>query len=1047
MAFLAGLVLLAVIIWTLLTPTKDNVPAPLADRPLRIGVNVALEHGDDAIVEATLDAVTAAGLVWVRQRFPWDAIEPEPGIFRWERWDRLVDAARTRGLHLIAVLDGSPAWARPQDPDNPLAPPRDPITFGRFAAAFAARYGDRVDYYQIWDEPNIQPHWSGEIQPADYVALLREGALAVRRADPNAIVLTAALAPTLEEGPWNLSDILFLREMYRAGAAPWFDVVAAQPFGFEEAPDRPPAADRLNFARVMLLRAEMERAGDGEKPIWGVRFGWYALTRPRERSLWGSVSLAEQVAWAEMAVRRAQVEWPWLGALLWAVWQPTGRNEWLTSSESSLTWLNDPLWGFALVGPDGRPRATLSTLTAAARPQNLAWPGRYTMSHPALHWEGSWRHAWGAADVGRSGDTLVIPFYGTRLDVHVQRGRYWALLWAEIDGRPANALPRDAAGRAYLALYDPLGRAEWVTVAYRLPLGEHQAKLIAEGGWGQWALTGFAVVSEPPTPTRWTPVAVLLAVVALSATVRGIQAILSLTWYRGLSSLILRASSAISPLLSTLQASPVTFGALALLILAYAGLPWPWAIAPLLLTGWLILHAPGPGLAAIAFLAPFFYVQKPSGGGWLSHAEALVATALTWLIASSSRRALRILWEKRKYGGTVTLHDFCASTSETTPRDVRESLRVLDSSVLAFVVVGVAAAWIAPDRGVAWLALRRLILAPAGLYLLWRTLPVNHREVEWTAGAWVAAGVVVSLIGLVGYLERSVVMTGELARLRSVYYSPNEAALLLVRIWPLTISIALARRDRWRLLASGAGLVTLLALLLTFSRGAWLLGVPTGALALALLSPFLSTSSLTHGRAPRRMGWLTQWPQRLWITLSVAGAGLVWVSRGGGTALRPEVWRAAWAMWRDHPWLGVGLDGFQWAYPRYMALSAWREPLLYHPHNLVLELGTWMGVGGLLAMSAVVYAWARLWWAVIRVTPSPVLVGIAAGWVAGLAHGLVDAAFFLPHLAFLTMTTLGMTARSARMIGHVKALRHEGRGSEGPLPRSAGEAGWGRLQA
>ncbi len=989
-ALLAVLVMasLAATARTFLVPMGNTTPAPFTDRPLRIGVNVALEHADDATVEATLDAIAAAGLVWVRQRFPWDAIEPEPGAFRWERWDRLVDAARTRGLHLIAVLDGSPAWARPQDPDNPLAPPRDPSAFGRFAAAFATRYGDRIDHYQIWDEPNIQPHWSGKINPAGYVALLREGALAVRRADPDAIVLTAALAPTLEEGPWNLSEVLFLREMYRAGAAPWFDVVAAQPFGFEEAPDRPPAADRLNFARVALLRAEMERAGDGEKPIWGVRFGWHALMRPGERSIWGSVSPAEQAAWAEAAVRRAQVEWPWLGALLWAVWQPAAVPP------------GDPLWGFALVGQDGRPRATLSALAAAAHPQDVAWPGRYDMSHPALRWEGGWRRAGGAADVGRSGDVLIIPFYGTRLDLRVQRGRYWALLWVEVDGRPANALPRDASGRSYLVLYDPLGRAAWVTVARRLSPGEHQAKLIAEGGWGQWALTGFAVTYEPPASAPWPAIAAFLAAVAVGVAAWWLQATGQARFCRSLAPFVLHLSSVLRTTPAALPSA-----ALALSVLAYAGLPWPWAAAPLLLAGWLIVHAPGPGLAMISFLAPFFYVQKPLEGEWLSHAEALVATTLAWLILLSLRGARGTLGPREGHPGVLAVSGDAAS-----PRDRQGQMWALDGAVLAFVFMGAAAVWIAPDRRAAWLALRRLILAPAGLYLLWRTLPVNRRVAEWTAGAWIAAAVVVSLIGLAGYVERAVVVAGGVARLRSVYYSPNEAALLLVRVWPLAASIALAGRDHWRLPALGAVIVMLLALLLTFSRGAWLLGVPAGALALALLVPLISFSPPAHDRVPGWMGWLARWPRGLWITLVAAGAGLVWVSRGGDTALRPEVWRAAWAMWRDHPWLGVGLDGFQWVYPRYMALSAWREPLLYHPHNLVLELGTWMGVGGLLAMSAVVYAWARLWWATMRVAPSPVLIGIAAGWVAGLAHGLVDAAFFLPHLAFLTMVTLGMTA-------------------------------------
>ncbi len=402
-------------------------------------------------------------------------------------------------------------------------------------------------------------------------------------------------------------------------------------------------------------------------------------------------------------------------------------------------------------------------------------------------------------------------------------------------------------------------------------------------------------------------------------------------------------------------------GALALAALVYAALPWPWAAIPLLALGWLIVRSPGPGLAAIALATPFYYTQKPFGGTWLSHAEALVIAALIWTIPCRRR--------------------------------LRGRLCALDGAVLAFVAVGGAAAWIAPDRGDAWLALRRLILIPAGLYLLWRLLPVDRKGMRWAAGGLIAGGTLVSLIGLAGYASGNVVMAGRIPRLRSVYYSPNEAALLLVRTWPLAAALALHSAGRWRrplLLATG---VILTALALTFSRGAWLLGVPAGLAALSLL---------------QRRRWAGPW-----LLGGALLAALVALSRGGSTALRPEVWQAAWAMWRDHPWLGVGLDGFQWVYPRYMALSAWREPLLYHPHNLVLELGTWMGLLGLLTVLAMGWTWAGLWRRATAAHPSPVLSGLAAGWIAGLAHGMVDAAFFLPHLAFMTMITLGMTAAYA----------------------------------
>lgn len=77
--------------------------------------------------------------------------------------DKILADVAASELEVVVVLDGSPAWARgavDQPPtDNPFAPPAANADFARFATAFAQRYGKIVRFYQIWDEPNIAPHW------------------------------------------------------------------------------------------------------------------------------------------------------------------------------------------------------------------------------------------------------------------------------------------------------------------------------------------------------------------------------------------------------------------------------------------------------------------------------------------------------------------------------------------------------------------------------------------------------------------------------------------------------------------------------------------------------------------------------------------------------------------------------------------------------------------------------------------------------------------------------------------------------------------------
>ncbi|MBM4429886.1 MAG: O-antigen ligase family protein [Chloroflexi bacterium] len=267
-------------------------------------------------------------------------------------------AVQQEGLQLLAVLDTSPAWARaPLDQDNRFAPPQYATTFALFARAFAARYGPQIACYQIWDEPNLFPHWGTRpVDPAGYTRLLQLAAEGIRSADPGAVVLSAALAPNTEPGGRNMSEVLFLRGMYQAGARRHFDVLAAKPYGFWSGPeDRRVDLQVLNFSRLILLREEMVRQGDAERPIWAVEFGWNALPADWQGQPppWGTDDVAKQTDRTLRAVERARQEWGWLGLLCWASFQPAAPAD-------------DPTWGFALVGMDGRPTPFYTTLQQIA---------------------------------------------------------------------------------------------------------------------------------------------------------------------------------------------------------------------------------------------------------------------------------------------------------------------------------------------------------------------------------------------------------------------------------------------------------------------------------------------------------------------------------------------------------------------------------------------------------------------------------------------------------------------------------------------------------
>ena len=133
----------------------------------------------------------------------------------------------------------------------------------------------------------------------------------------------------------------------------------------------------------------------------------------------------------------------------------------------------------------------------------------------------------------------------------------------------------------------------------------------------------------------------------------------------------------------------------------------------------------------------------------------------------------------------------------------------------------------------------------------------------------------------------------------------------------------------------------------------------------------------------------------------------------GSTAFfRLKLWQASWSMLQEHWPLGVGLDNFLYQYrTRYLLPEAWQEPNLNHPHNLVLDFGTRLGVGGIVWLFWVQIAFWRTAWQIYRRRFDPLVLGLMASMAVAVSHGLVDNSYFLVDLAFAFFLVVGLVQR------------------------------------
>ncbi|MBI3977006.1 MAG: beta-galactosidase [Chloroflexi bacterium] len=342
-------------LFLLLSLGQPSLSGPLERLPLLtrhpiVGVHTRLtDEVEEWKIERSLSMVREMGAAWIVEYFPWAYVEPRPGEYDWRHADLVVDAAYRQGLHVVARVDYVPAWARPNRTTSRYLEPAQYDLYAEFLFRFVKRYGERIRYYLIWNEPNLTAEWGFRpVSAAEYTELLRVTYRRIKEADPAAQVVAAGLAPTLERSEQGLDDLSYLQQMYDAGARDAFDAMSIHAYGWKFPPDDPPAPDRINFARAALIRDVMVRNGDAAKPAIITEGGWNDYPRWTK-----AVRPAQRAQYTVRAYEKVEQDWPWaLAVCLWQFRLPTNARNY-----------ND---GFTFVTVDFRPRPVYEAVKAWA---------------------------------------------------------------------------------------------------------------------------------------------------------------------------------------------------------------------------------------------------------------------------------------------------------------------------------------------------------------------------------------------------------------------------------------------------------------------------------------------------------------------------------------------------------------------------------------------------------------------------------------------------------------------------------------------------------
>jgi len=137
-------------------------------------------------------------------------------------------------------------------------------------------------------------------------------------------------------------------------------------------------------------------------------------------------------------------------------------------------------------------------------------------------------------------------------------------------------------------------------------------------------------------------------------------------------------------------------------------------------------------------------------------------------------------------------------------------------------------------------------------------------------------------------------------------------------------------------------------------------------------------------------------------------ASALTAAQNRGQVARMTLWKAAWQLWRQHPWLGVGPDNFRFLWGDALGLVDWRpvgQPPVLHSNSLYVEILATLGLAGVIAFAWLLLSLARRVFNLLARLPASTavrdatafaehdltwLLGLSATVMVFLIHGIFD---------------------------------------------------------
>ncbi len=242
----------------------------------------------DTPVPKSYFAINLAGAAW---KHPWPALdtpevrifdsawyhlEPQKGTWDFMHLDADVKTAQEHHADLDLVLESPPTWASarpnegnpyPWQPSGSRAEAHDLADWEQYVRTVATRYRGKIFTYELWNEPNQQDSYSGDI--SQMVALSQAAYRVLKKVDPHITVISPSPAPS--------KGIEYLGSFITQGGGAAFDVLG---FHFYDNLSDPHTHPESVLGMARALHALLATNGIASKPVWNTESGYYIHSDP-----------------------------------------------------------------------------------------------------------------------------------------------------------------------------------------------------------------------------------------------------------------------------------------------------------------------------------------------------------------------------------------------------------------------------------------------------------------------------------------------------------------------------------------------------------------------------------------------------------------------------------------------------------------------------------------------------------------------------------------------------------------------------------------------